>query len=236
MTTVASTAAIIAPSAYHVPMSLHLNYGGTFDPIHNGHLAVARSAAEQLGAVVHLTPCADPPHRACPVATADQRAEMVRRAIGGDARLALDRRELRRRGATYTLDTVRELRAELGTRQPIACLIGADAFRGLSSWRGWLELLDLTHLVALTRPGHRLDALDPVLEAEIAPRRSDESGRLRRTPGGLVLELEVPAWDVSSTEVRAGLAAGRDLRPWVPSSVLDWIAANGVYPGPLRGG
>jgi nicotinate-nucleotide adenylyltransferase len=216
-------------------MPLHLNYGGTFDPVHHGHLAVARSAAEQLGAVVHLVPCADPPHRARPVATAEQRAEMVRLAIGGDPRLALDTRELRRPGATYTLDTLRELRSELGPDRSIACLIGADAFRGLPEWRGWRELFELGHLVALTRPGHCLDALDPALEGELHQRRCGDAAALRAAPAGYVLELDVPAWEVSSTDVRAALAQGRDVQRWVPREVLDWIARHGVYAGPLQG-
>lgn len=210
-------------------MPLHLNYGGTFDPIHHGHLAVARSAGEQLGAVVHLVPCADPPHRARPVANAAQRAEMVRLAIGNDPGLALDTRELRRAGASYTLDTLIELRSELGPQRPIACLIGADAFRGLPSWRDWRELFHLAHLVALTRPGHRLDALPEALEAELVLRRTDSPAALLAAPAGAVLALEVPAWEVSSTEVRAALAAGRSLGRWVPSSVLAWIAENDVY-------
>lgn len=213
---------------------MHLNYGGTFDPIHNGHLEVARSAALQLGAVVHLVPCADPPHRARPVASAEQRAKMVALAIEGDSRLALDRRELRRAGASYTLDTMQELRAELGPARPIGCLIGADAFRGLASWRGWRELFMLGHLVALTRPGHHLDALDPVLEAELLPRRTARIEALHAAPAGCVLELEVPAWDLSSTEVRAALAQGQPLQHWVPATVLAWIAANGLYRAPLR--
>jgi nicotinate-nucleotide adenylyltransferase len=216
-------------------MPLHLNYGGTFDPIHSGHLAVARSAADQLGAVVHLTPCADPPHRARPVANAAQRAQMVRLAIDGDARLALDLRELRRDGASYTLDTVRELRAELGAEHPLACLIGADAFRGLNGWRGWRELLDLTHIVALTRPGHRLDALDPELENAIATRRAGAVDALHEAAGGFVLELDVPAWEVSSTEVRAAIAERRPLGHWVPAPVQAWIAVHGLYGAPLQG-
>jgi nicotinate-nucleotide adenylyltransferase len=216
-------------------MALHLNYGGTFDPVHSGHLAVARSAADQLGAVVHLTPCADPPHRARPIANAYQRAEMVRLAIEGDARLALDLRELRRDGASFTLDTVRELRAELGPAHPLACLIGADAFRGLNGWRGWRDLLDLTHIVALTRPGHRLDGLDAELESAIASRRTDAILALHAAPGGFVLELDVPAWDVSSTGIRAAIAAGRPLGSWVPLAVQEWIAGHGLYAAPLRG-
>jgi nicotinate-nucleotide adenylyltransferase len=215
-------------------MSLHLNYGGTFDPVHHGHLEVARSAARQLGSVVHLVPCADPPHRARPVASAAQRAEMLRLAIADDPDLALDLRELRRAGASFTLDTARELRAELGPGHAVAFLIGADAFRGLEGWRGWRELLDLIHVVALTRPGHRLDGLSATLEAAVAPRRVDGPEALREHPGGLVLALDVPAWEVSSTTVRAALANGECPHGVVPAAVLAFIAAERLYASPLR--
>jgi nicotinate-nucleotide adenylyltransferase len=215
-------------------MHLHLNYGGTFDPIHNGHLAVAHSAALQLDARVHLVPCADPPHRTPPVANATQRAQMVRLAIGDDPHLVLDTRELRRAGASYTLDTARELRAELGEGVAIACLIGADAFGGLHTWHGWRELFELTHLVALTRPGHSLDALAPELDEALRPRWSASRSALRGAPAGAVIELQVPTWDVSSTAVRAALATGEPLQRWVPAAVLDWIALNGVYGGLLQ--
>lgn len=217
-------------------MSLHLNYGGTFDPVHLGHMDVARSAAAQLDAIVHLVPCADPPHRARPHASAAHRARMLELAIADDPCLALDRRELRRAGASYTLDTARELRVERGVAHPIALLIGADAFRGLGSWHGWTELFELAHLVALTRPGHRLDRLDPELEQAVAPRRVDAIEALNRRPAGYVMALEVPAWEVSSTQVRAMLGAGQAPAAWVPEPVLAYIHANALYAAPLREG
>jgi nicotinate-nucleotide adenylyltransferase len=124
--------------------------------------------------------------------------------------------------------------AELGPAHPIACLIGADAFRGLSTWHRWHELFLHTHLVALTRPGHRLDQLPPELEAELGPRRRASVAPLHAAAAGCVLELEVPAWDLSSTDVRAGLAQGRALQRWVPQPVLEWIAAERVYPQPVQ--
>lgn len=213
---------------------MHLNYGGTFDPVHCGHIEVARSAARQLGATVHLVPCADPPHRAAPVATATQRSEMLRLAIAGDPLLALDLRELRRGGASYTIDTMAQLREELGPDAPIACLIGADALRGLPGWRDWPRLFDLVHVVALTRPGHALDDFPAPLARIWAARRAGTPQQLALAPGGAVLALEVPAWEVSSTRVRAELAAGRVPHGSVPAAVLDWIGQHRLYRAPLR--
>ncbi|MGE8260938.1 MAG: nicotinate-nicotinamide nucleotide adenylyltransferase, partial [Stenotrophomonas sp.] len=120
-------------------MGLRIYYGGTFDPVHLGHLAIARAARDQLQVAVRLLPAADPPHRAAPGADAAQRLAMLALAIGDEPGLLLDRRELdraeRQPGVpSYTVDTLRELRAELGPRQPIAWLVGADSLLALPSW------------------------------------------------------------------------------------------------------
>ncbi|GAE57491.1 hypothetical protein XPR_4126, partial [Xanthomonas arboricola pv. pruni MAFF 301420] len=136
---------------------LHLYYGGTFDPVHLGHLAIACAARDELGALVHLVPAADPPHRPAPGATAAQRARMLELALADTPGLALDTRELQRasrdRAPSYTVDTLRALRAELGPTTPIAWLLGADAFVGLSSWHQWEDLFELAHFVIAARPG-----------------------------------------------------------------------------------
>lgn len=208
---------------------LHLNYGGTFDPVHCGHLDVARSAAEQLGAVVHMVPAGDPLHRARPKADAATRAKMLQIAVGDDPRLVVDLRELRRGGATYTVDTLRELRGELAPGTPIAALIGADAFRHLHTWQDWHELFALGHLVALTRPGHDLENLAPELAAELEGRWTREPAGLHAGPAGRVLPLRVPEWPVSSTAVRAALASGRPVDEWVPTPVAAFIRDHGLY-------
>ncbi|WP_152413225.1 nicotinate-nicotinamide nucleotide adenylyltransferase, partial [Xanthomonas graminis] len=125
---------------------LHLIYGGTFDPIHNGHLAIARAARDAFAVPVRLMPAADPPHRQAPGADARQRCEMLALAIAGEAGLLLDRHELQRAlaqpgVASYSIDTVRELRAELGAAAPLALLIGADSLVGFNGWREWRSLL-----------------------------------------------------------------------------------------------
>jgi len=118
-------------------MSLHLVYGGTFDPIHSGHLAIARAARDALACTVHLMPAGDPPHRAPPGADGATRATMVALAIDGVPGLVLDRRELERQGRSYTVDTLAELRTELGPSKPLAWLVGADSLLGLPGWHRW---------------------------------------------------------------------------------------------------
>src|SRR5579885_3221529 len=128
--------------------------GGTFDPVHLGHLRAAWEAGEALDAEVRLIPTNVPPHRPAPVANAQQRAAILRAALTGQDRLKLDTRELDRAGPSYTFDTLTSLREEIGAQRALVVLLGADAFAGLPSWHRWRELLDLAHIAVLTRPGH----------------------------------------------------------------------------------
>src|SRR4249920_975579 len=116
---------------------MHLLYGGTFDPIHEGHLAIARAASGALSARVYMLPAADPPHRAPPGASAEQRAHMLELAIAGDENLCVDRRELHRDGPSYTVDTLAEVRDELGPGEPLVWILGLDSLRGLAGWHDW---------------------------------------------------------------------------------------------------
>ncbi|MDR2012928.1 MAG: nicotinate-nucleotide adenylyltransferase, partial [Rhodanobacter sp.] len=155
--------------------------GGTFDPIHNAHVRVAWEAAEFLDAHVRLVPAHVPPHRDPPVATAAQRAALVRAALTGQDRLWLDTRELRRDGPSYTIDTLRELRAEVGATRPLVLLVGADAFSGLPGWHCWRGLFDLAHIGVLTRPGRDAGALPTELHTEVAARRCATPALLRES-------------------------------------------------------
>src|SRR5690606_16046548 len=165
-------------------------FGGTFDPIHNAHLRVAWEAAEFLDADVRLLPASVPPHRRQPVAGADRRAALVRAALAGQDRLALDVRELRRDGPSYTVDTLLELREELGADRPLVLLVGADAFAGLPEWHRWKELFELAHLGVLTRPGHD-GALPTELRTKIASRRCTDPRFVREAPAGRVIPIPV---------------------------------------------
>lgn len=151
-------------------------FGGTFDPVHLGHLSVAWEAAELLDAEVRLMPASVPPHRPAPIANAEQRVAMLRAALQKQSRLTLDTRELERSGPSYTIDTLTELRAEQGDR-PLVLLIGADAFAGLPGWHRWRELFEVAHIGVLSRPGVDVVLPDALL-AETATRRVDDAAML----------------------------------------------------------
>jgi nicotinate-nucleotide adenylyltransferase len=192
--------------------------GGTFDPVHLGHLRVAWEAAEALDAEVRLMPAHVPPHRPAPVASAAQRVRMLEAALAGQSRLVLDTRELRRAGASYTFDTLCELRNELPAGRALILLLGADAFAGLPTWHRWRELFEHAHLVVLTRPGHTL-ALSGQLAAETASRRVTSSAQLCATPAGKLFDLAVTPLEISASAVRALLAAGREPRWLLPDAL-----------------
>ncbi|MFC7519192.1 nicotinate-nucleotide adenylyltransferase [Xanthomonas populi] len=213
---------------------LQLYYGGTFDPIHLGHLAIACAARDELGARVHLVPAADPPHRCAPGATAAQRARMLELALADMPGLGLDTRELRRasRGGppSYTVDTLRELRHALGAATPIAWLLGADAFVGLSSWHRWEALFELAHFVVAERPGVPLDLADvPQLAEAVQGRWAAGASELGITPAGRLWRLHQPLRGESASAVRSCIATGGDWQALVPQSVAAFIARECLY-------
>jgi len=202
-------------------------FGGTFDPVHLGHLSVAWEASELLDADVRLMPASVPPHRPPPAASAQQRVAMLRAALQGQSRLALDTRELEREGPSYTIDTLIELRAEQGDR-PLVLLIGADAFAGLPSWHRWRELFDLAHIGVLSRPG--VEAVLPdELQREIVDRRVVEAVACRHASAGKVIELAVTSLEISATRIRELLASGREPRYLLPAGLFDDFALLSPY-------
>ncbi|NYH49218.1 nicotinate-nucleotide adenylyltransferase [Xanthomonas arboricola] len=224
----------IPESQLHPDSQLHLYYGGTFDPVHLGHLAIACAARDELGALVHLVPAADPPHRPAPGATAAQRARMLELALADTPGLALDTRELQRasrdHAPSYTVDTLRALRAELGPTTPIAWLLGADAFMGLSSWHQWEDLFELAHFVIAARPGTPLDlAAAPQLAAAVQGRWAARAGELGISPAGRLWSLQQPLRGESASAVRSRIAGGGHWQALVPASVAAFIAHEGLY-------
>ncbi len=194
-------------------------FGGTFDPVHLGHLRAAWEAAEQLDAQVRMMPARVPPHRPPTRASAAQRVALLEAALQGQQRLRLDTRELRREGPSYSVDTLLDLRREFGAEQPLVLLVGADAFAGLDRWDRWAQLFELAHIGVLTRPGVPM-APSPALHAFIRERQVDEPGALRESPCGRVWPIAVTALDISASAVRAELAAGRTPRYLVPEALL----------------
>lgn len=208
-------------------------YGGTFDPIHNGHLAIARLVRDTVAADVHLMPSADPPHRTRPGASAAQRARMLDLAVAGERGLHVDRRELRRESRSYTHDTLTALRAVEGVRGPIALVIGADSFLGLPTWHEWQALFSLCHFIVAERPGHALDlpwpdALVPAVEGRLTTNPQS----LREAPAGRVLRLRHPLRPESATAIREAIARGDDRwQGWVPPAVATYIQRHELYRG-----
>jgi nicotinate-nucleotide adenylyltransferase len=206
--------------------------GGTFDPVHTGHLCVAWEAGELLDAEVHLVPASVPPHRPPPVASATQRLAMLRAALAGQDRLGLDLRELERAGPSYTADTLAELRAEHGER-PLVLLVGADAFAGLPTWHRWERLFELAHLGVFARPGFQ-STWPAALEAAVSGRLADTGGDWRDQPAGRVLQLDVTPLEISATRIRHLLASGRLPRYLLPDRMFDVPGLLDVY-RPLGG-
>jgi nicotinate-nucleotide adenylyltransferase len=194
-------------------------FGGTFAPIHNGHLRLAIEAREQLGLdQVHVIPAATPPLRPAPAIPAARRLRWVRLATGRERGLVADGRELARRGPSYTIDTLASLRAQF-PRASLCLLMGQDAARQLPRWHRWRELPDFAHLVFFARPGEK-PALPAALARLLRDRRARSAAQLRRRAAGLWLQLPLPPLPVSGTDVRRRLSAGLSVRGLVPDTVV----------------
>lgn len=194
--------------------------GGTFDPVHLGHLRSAWEASEVLDAEVRLLPCHVPPHRERPVASVEQRVAMLRAALSGQGRLALDTRELRRSGPSYSIDTLLEIRASIGSDRPLVLLLGADAFAGLPNWHRWRELFNHAHIGVLARAGHDPELPDS-LQHEISNRVREQVMDLRSKAAGYVARVPVTALEISSSGIRALLAQRRQPRYLLSDAVLN---------------
>lgn len=203
--------------------------GGTFDPVHFGHLRTALEVLERCRlAGVRLVPCAVPPHRPAAVASTGLRLRMLQAAVAGDSRFAVDERELRRLGPSYTVDTLLSLRAELGAVS-LCLIVGADAFLTLPSWHRWREILTLSHLVVVHRPGWESAGGSEEVASLLRECRSDDLEALRSAPAGVIRVQPVTALDISASAIRVLVAGGGDPKFLVPDCVRDLISSSGCY-------
>ena len=203
--------------------------GGTFDPVHFGHLRPALDMREALELEeLRLVPCRQPPHRDQPYATPGQRLTMLQLATRGEPGLSIDERELQRDGPSYMVDTLSSLRAELGKECPIALLIGMDALHGLASWHRWRELVDLCHVVVAARPAWEAPQSGEVAEL-VRERRVENVASVRACAAGKLVFCPVTLMDVSASRIRALLAAGKSPRYLLPDEVLEYIQMTGLY-------
>lgn len=206
--------------------------GGAFDPIHFGHLRPALELHQALGLDTLLwIPTGQPAHRPPALASDAQRVAMLELAIAPVAGWRVDRRELERAGPAYMVDTLAELRSELGPDLPLCLLLGLDAFAGLPSWHRWQQLFELAHLVVSLRPGIELDALitDGPLGAQIQQRQVAEPSRLAHSPAGRIYFHPVSQLEISSTRLREIIVSGKDPRYLLPEKVLEYIRSKGLY-------
>jgi nicotinate-nucleotide adenylyltransferase len=205
--------------------------GGTFDPIHLGHVALADAALAGLPlSEVLWLPSGSPGHRAQPVTGARDRLAMLRLATAGNPRFRIDAAELESGEPTYTVPTLARLRAQLGRAQPLVLLLGSDSFLSLPTWLRWRELFDLAHIAHVSRPGHLSadGAPAPELSAEIA-RRSAPPQQLAASAAGRIASFDMPPLDVSSSAIRTMLAAGQEARHLLPAAVLAYIQSQHLY-------
>ncbi|MDP4946457.1 MAG: nicotinate-nucleotide adenylyltransferase [Alishewanella sp.] len=201
-------------------------FGGTFDPIHRGHLACARYVVEHCALKqLALMPCHLPPHRATPGVSSEQRAAMVKLAIANEPTMRLERLELNRTSPSYTVDSLRTLKQQ----QPdttLAFIIGMDSLQYFTKWHQWLQILELAHLIVCRRPGYSADQGDaPMLLARYGATLS----QLQQQDAGKILLLDNPDFYESATFVRQQLASDRLVQAMLPAEVLEYIRQHALY-------
>jgi nicotinate-nucleotide adenylyltransferase len=176
---------------------------------------------------VRLIPNARPPHRDTPGISAARRLALVRAAISGEPGLCVDDRELHRDAPSYTVDTLKSLRAELGG-QPLCLIVGMDSFKGFPEWHRWQELFQLSHIVVLERPGYA-PQLEPALADEVKKRAVARPEQLTDSAAGSIFFKSVSQLNISSTAIRQMIRAGKSIRYIVPDPVIEIIQQEHLY-------
>lgn len=202
--------------------------GGTFDPIHLGHLRMAIELHDALSLErVHLVPCYQPVHRKMPVASPEQRLAMVQCAVAGEAALIADDREIKRKTPSYTIDTLRDLRTEFPDVS-LCLLVGIDAFLGFTSWHQWRDILSLSHIIIAHRPQYQLPATGIVADL-LKERLQQEIAYIHEQSAGGILLRPITALEISASEIRRQIAMEKNPRYLLPDGVYDYIKQQGTY-------
>lgn len=202
--------------------------GGTFDPVHFAHLRATQEVASELSLErVHLIPGNIPPHRDQPLASPEQRLAMLKLAIGNNDKFIADDRELRREGESFTVDTLKSFRQELGNDKPLALIIGMDAFLSFTQWHEWQTIITLAHLVVTSRPDYTAQPLEDWAQSI----QTQNKLKLSNKPGGYLYFITTTALSISATDIRAQRHEGRSIRYLVPHAVHDYIQQHKLYEG-----
>ncbi len=203
-------------------------FGGTFDPVHFGHLRAALEAMEKLGLRdFRMMPAGTPPHRPTTFASAEHRLAMLKLALRNHQDLALDGREIRREGDSFMVDTLAGIHAEAPTAR-LLLMIGQDAANSLDQWHQWRRLFELCHLVIMRRPDSKHTYSEDLLE-QMESRMVDDPHQLRAASAGLVLPLEVTQLAISSTDIRRRVGLGLSPRYLLPEAVVAYIHEHRLY-------
>ena len=203
-------------------------FGGTFDPIHYGHLRTAFELWQSLRlAQVRFLPTGNPPHRELSLASPELRLQMVNAAIAGQSAFVVDDREMRRTGISYSVDTLLDVRTEFPQRS-LCLMLGMDAFLGMPNWHRWQEIFDLAHVVVAHRPGWKAPMTGPLGEVMV-DRGTGSIHDLHQAKAGRVYVHAVTQLEISSTDLRQLIYAHRDLRYLVPDAVRELIVSTGCY-------
>jgi nicotinate-nucleotide adenylyltransferase len=204
--------------------------GGTFNPIHNGHLHLAERLQQTLGfEAVRFMPAAIPALKDVPSVSAEQRADMVKLAIINHPTFEIDTRELERAGPSYTIDSLISLRKELGDEVSICWLIGSDAFAKLNTWHRWSELLNYCHFLVVKRPHSEQLNWNAEVESLLESHETSEVETIKNSASGKILIQEIEALDISSTQIRQHIASKEDVHNLIPSNVINYIQKYHLY-------
>ena len=204
--------------------------GGTFNPIHNGHLHLAERLQQTLGfEAVRFMPAAIPALKDVPSVSAEQRADMVKLAIFDYPTFEIDTRELERAGPSYSIDSLISLRKELGDKVSICWLIGSDAFARLNTWHRWNELLDHCHFVVVKRPHSEQLNWNAEVESLLESHETSEVETIKNSASGKILIQEIEALDISSTQIRQHIASKENVGNLMPSNVINYIQKYHLY-------